>query len=137
MCSTTVPARRSLPVDLSSARLARRFLEQHWCHAHESAHLDQAHLLVTELVTNAVRHGEPPIEVEVNCTGPDGVVLSVSDGSPARPRQQDATLEGTGGRGVALVDVVSADWGVRPHRADGDGAAADAFAKTVWCRLVA
>ncbi|MBB2903174.1 anti-sigma regulatory factor (Ser/Thr protein kinase) [Kineococcus radiotolerans] len=118
MCASTPAARVVLPADLSSGRLARRFLEARWCTTHDSAQRAQAHLLLTELVSNAVRHGGPPIEVELNCVEEAGVLLSVSDGSPHPPVVQEMGPSGWGGRGVCLVDVISAEWGVEHHHAD-------------------
>ncbi|MEZ0164836.1 ATP-binding protein [Kineococcus sp. LSe6-4] len=134
MCVPTPASTLVVPVDLSSGRLARHFLEEHWCHQHSSAHLDQAKLLFTELVTNAVRHAGPPVLLQVECVETDGVLLSVSDGDPSPPVTTVADPADLGGRGVHLVELLSRDWGVRHHDpvgADGESAPA----KTVWCRL--
>ncbi|WP_328291491.1 ATP-binding protein [Kineococcus sp. NBC_00420] len=148
MCTTTRSSRASLPATLTSGRLARRFLNEHWCTPHCSADLDQARLLITELVSNAVRYGGPPITVEVECIGPEGVLLSVSDGSdedPPAPRVADP--HALGGRGIHLIDHLSDEWGVQhPHHLAGgqhhhqnganDASAGVSTGKTVWCRLV-
>lgn len=78
-------------------------------------------MLITELVSNAVRYGGPPIEVELNCVEEAGVLLSVTDGSPHLPVVQEVGPSGLGGRGVRLMEVLSAEWGVqRYHRSDRD-----------------
>ena len=142
VCTTTRPARASLPATLTSGRLARRFLNEHWCTPHCSADLDQAHLLITELVSNAVRHGGPPITVEVECIGPEGVLICVSDGSDDDlPTPEAAGPHALGGRGINLIDHFSAEWGVQhPHQDDAneanDASADLSTGKTVWCRLV-
>jgi hypothetical protein len=102
----------SLPVALSSAGLARGFVQDCWCTEHDSADLVQAQLIVTELVTNAVRHGGPPIELQIECLTTGGVLLSVSDGSLEPPAAQESGPDRWGGRGVQLVDLLSAEWGV-------------------------
>lgn len=138
MCAPTPASTLVVPVDLTSGRLARHFLEEHWCHQHSSAHLDQAKLLFTELVTNAVRHAGPPILLGVECVESDGVVLSVSDGDPALPVTTVADPVDLGGRGVHLVELLSRDWGVRHHAPARDDPPHDGPSpvKTVWCRLV-
>jgi anti-sigma regulatory factor (Ser/Thr protein kinase) len=139
VCAPTPASTLVVPLDLSSGRIARHFLEEHWCHQHSSAHLDQAKLLFTELVTNAVRHAGPPILLQVECVEGDGVVLSVSDGDPAPPVTTLADPADLGGRGVHLVELLSLDWGVRHHDPSHGGATAATHepvpAKTVWCRL--
>ncbi|MFB9377002.1 ATP-binding protein [Kineococcus gynurae] len=114
--------------DLSAARAARRFLEEHWCDEHTAVSLEHAHLLVSELVTNAVQHGSPPVTVALDCDPETGATIRVHDGGDAGPRLTTAVPEDTSGRGVALVAAVSADWGVQR---DPQGRAG----KTVWCRL--
>lgn len=138
MCVPTPASTLVVPVDLSSGRLARHFLEEHWCHQHSSAHLDQAKLLFTELVTNAVRHAGPPIVLRLECVEAEGVVLSVSDGDPAAPVTTVADPADLGGRGVHLVELLSRDWGVRHHPPGRDHHASVPpvqTVKTVWCRL--
>jgi anti-sigma regulatory factor (Ser/Thr protein kinase) len=83
-------------------------------------------LVVSELVTNAVRHGRPPARLEV--TGEPGrVLLRVHDAAPRPPAPRAATGDRPGGRGLHLVAALTADWGCTPHR-DGPG-------KYVWAEL--
>lgn len=129
-----------LAPELSSTRLSRRFVEDHWCHVHDGADLRAVHLLVTELVSNAVRYGGPPIALTLDCVGAEGVKLSVSDGSEEDPVARDVGPEGEGGRGVRLVDLLSVEWGVLHPREGSAGEPVDGAGrpgKTVWCRLVA
>jgi anti-sigma regulatory factor (Ser/Thr protein kinase) len=73
-------------------------------------------LLVTELVTNSVRHAgvgpEEAIQVEVVCW-PQRVRVEVVDPgtelTPVRPRHSPDTA---GGWGLVLVDRIAARWGV-------------------------
>jgi anti-sigma regulatory factor (Ser/Thr protein kinase) len=81
-------------------------------------------LVVSELVTNAVRAGSACVLVTVEHI--DGqVVVRVVDGAGGWPRQRIAGVTDVGGRGLALVDALSARWGVRAL-ADG---------KVVWAEL--
>jgi anti-sigma regulatory factor (Ser/Thr protein kinase) len=69
-------------------------------------------LAVSELVTNAVVHGEGWVGVTLE-GGPGEVRLVVSDQGHGRPaRRPAATLdEGAGGWGLGLVDSVADGWG--------------------------
>lgn len=88
---------------------------------------DLAALLVSELVTNALRHATGPIGVRlVRPSGPGGVLLAeVSDPLPDPPRERAARLEDESGRGLYLVASSSRRWGTRPG----------ATGKTVWFEL--
>ena len=92
--------------------------------------VDDARLVVTELATNATLHsGSPSFRVRVTPTPGDGVRLAVGDegGVPLAAvvrRSPRATagagpsrLETTTGRGLAIVEHLSVDWGV--HAEDG------------------
>ncbi len=95
------------------------------CRAHQTRVLDEALLLVSELVTNAVRHGAPPITMHVACDHNTGMTVRVSDTNPASPTGGTADHEQESGRGVGLVDLLSDDWGVEAAEAG----------KAVWFRL--
>jgi anti-sigma regulatory factor (Ser/Thr protein kinase) len=82
-----------------------------------------AELALSEIVTNAVIHGRPPILVQVDATS-RRLEVSVSDASPAQPQADETRLDATGGRGLAIVAAVAGDWGCEP---DPDGAG-----KRIW-----
>ncbi len=88
---------------------------------------DLAALLVSELVTNALRHATGPIGVRlIRPSGPGGVLrVEVSDPLPDPPRERTARPEDESGRGLQLVASSSRNWGTRPG---GTG-------KTVWFEL--
>ena len=81
-------------------------------------------LVVSEMVTNAVRHGSPPVELEV-VADDEQVLVAVADGSPGRPQPRAADADAEGGRGMALVHVLCADHGVWPQPPG----------KTVWAAV--
>ncbi len=93
------------------------------------AHLDAGRcedlaLAVSELVTNAIRHGGDPVTLDVRPDA-EGVRVEVTDGSPElRPTEAPGLLD-TGRRGLHLVDAVCRAWGW--HTVDGG--------KCVWCEL--
>ena len=111
MCQTTPRAEVELPVSREAPALARAFLRGSTCVEHHSEVVDDAVLLVSELVTNSVLHGGPPVVVAVDC---DEATLQVRvrDGSPTLPAPRDAASGDENGRGLALVAEMSADWGV-------------------------
>ncbi|MET9045307.1 SpoIIE family protein phosphatase [Streptomyces sp. NPDC004362] len=81
-------------------------------------------LLVSELVTNAIRYGEPPIELRLIRDG--ALICEVSDASGTAPHLRRARTYDEGGRGLLLVAQLSQKWGTR-HNAKG---------KTIWCQQV-
>ncbi|MDQ1614441.1 MAG: hypothetical protein QOJ60_380 [Actinomycetota bacterium] len=79
-------------------------------------------LLVSELVTNAVRHAHAPIRLTLMTTA-DDVRVEVVDGDASRiPVLQETGLDQPGGRGLRLVDALARSWGV----------SADDAGKCVW-----
>jgi anti-sigma regulatory factor (Ser/Thr protein kinase) len=68
-------------------------------------------LVASELATNALRHAGTPFTVTLTAFA-DNVVLAVRDGSADRPIRVDAQDDDVAGRGMAIVEVVSRDWGV-------------------------
>jgi len=85
---------------------------------------DVVELLVSELVTNALRYGIAPFGLRMTRDA-DNVMIEVSDGNPTVPRLRNVQVGDEGGRGLHLVDELSSDWGVRT-RPQG---------KTVWFTL--
>lgn len=70
-------------------------------------------LIVSELVTNAVRHAallSPEIAVEI-AAGADWVRVAVEDNHPYRPKAVQADSADTGGRGLMLVKTITAEAG--------------------------
>lgn len=81
-------------------------------------YVDDVTLLVSELVTNAVRHGVGPIELFMVYR--DGRLLcEVRDDGVGAPYPRSATVDDTSGRGLELVarliGELGGDWGVILH----------------------
>lgn len=113
--------------DTSAIRRARKTVgDQLWAWG-LSAIVDDAELITSELVTNAIEHGHGMIELRVSAL-PDRVRISVLDENAA-----DLPIVATdrglqvGGRGLALVEQISLCWGYEVH----DGG------KEVWAELAA
>ena len=108
-----------------AARQARRFLRDSIALEDQLEVFERAELLVSELVANAVLHGTPPVTLRVQWDTVRGLIVTVSDGNPARPVHRDPAGFDDQGHGVQLVDTLSNAWGV-DSTADG---------KAVWFRL--
>lgn len=94
-----------------SVAAARRFVREH-LDFHDLQMLEEDITLVaSELATNAVVHAGTPFTVTITASA-DTVVLSVKDDSSAKPTRGDAEVGDSAGRGLAIVDVVSRDWGM-------------------------
>ncbi|MBW5480964.1 SpoIIE family protein phosphatase [Streptomyces bambusae] len=75
-----------------------------------------AELMLSELVTNAVRYGSEPIQVRLILDR--ALICEVSDGSNTAPHLRRAATTDEGGRGLFLVAQLSQAWGTR-HTAHG------------------
>jgi anti-sigma regulatory factor (Ser/Thr protein kinase) len=115
-----------LPFDARSAGAAREVLRGllvAWGHEHQ---IDDAAVVVSELVTNAVQHAaeQGQLRLELQVTG-EVLRLELADGSSVRPIARVIVDSDERGRGMHIVDVLTARWGVEMH---GDG-------KRVWVEL--
>lgn len=97
-----------------ASALARAFTRDSVCVEHHAAVLGEAQLLVSELVTNCVRYASSPIVLEISCDGSAGLQVRVRDSSPVAPQLTRVGPQAESGRGLALVDHISTDWGVQP-----------------------
>ena len=116
------PARIVLPMDPTAAKTARDFLANMCCGRHDADTVDEAQLLVSELVGNAVRHGAPPIEVEVQCAGAESLLIRVRDAAagsrpPAWP--VSTTRAGAGSRSSICSAMPGASSRRSPARPSG------------------
>ncbi|MFF7870418.1 SpoIIE family protein phosphatase [Streptomyces qaidamensis] len=77
-------------------------------------------LIVSELVTNALRYGDAPIELRL--IRDTTLICEVSDGSNTAPHLRRARVFDEGGRGLMLVAQLAERWGSRQT----------ATGKTIW-----
>jgi anti-sigma regulatory factor (Ser/Thr protein kinase) len=109
-----------LPAVPESARLARRFAASVLTQWGLPALVDDVDLVVSELITNALLHArsnrQGGIRLELLRRG-DSLVCRVSDGSALPPAPEQAAETAESGRGLLLVQAVSASWGwsYEPH----------------------
>ncbi|KUL44620.1 SpoIIE family protein phosphatase [Streptomyces regalis] len=83
-----------------------------------------AELVVSELVTNAIRYGTPGIRLRLIHDAAT-LICEVSDTSHTAPHLRRAKIFDEGGRGLLLVAQLTQRWGSR-HTADG---------KTIWAEI--
>jgi PAS domain S-box-containing protein len=88
--------------------------------------IDTAELLVSEIVTNAIRYARAPGALVVRRAA-DAIYIEVSDSDGQVPRILHPSDEEEHGRGMILVEALAAQWGTRPTHTG----------KTVWCQLAA
>ncbi|MFZ4264092.1 SpoIIE family protein phosphatase [Streptomyces arboris] len=78
--------------------------------------VDATELIVSELVTNAVRYGTPPLRLRLLLD--TSLTCEVHDGSTASPHLRHARTVDEGGRGLFIVSRLATHWGAR-HGPDG------------------
>ena len=92
--------------------------------------VEAVQLVVSELVTNVLRHAPETPNIKLQLLAQDRAVqVRVTDsgtGIPERQTSADGERPIESGRGIWIVDAFTDDWGTVP---DGQGG------KTVWCEL--
>jgi anti-sigma regulatory factor (Ser/Thr protein kinase) len=73
---------------------------------------DTTELIVSEMVTNALKHGWPPIQLRL--LRGQTLVCEVSDGSSAVPALRSPSPDDDTGRGLQLIKRFAHRWGTRP-----------------------
>jgi anti-sigma regulatory factor (Ser/Thr protein kinase) len=76
--------------------------------------IEDARIIISELVANAVRHARPLADGSLLVTWTresDGIQVSVTDGGGStRPRNVHAPPTALAGRGMAIVDALAEQW---------------------------
>lgn len=116
------PAALTLSPDPSAVSTARRFVADVCRRAGLPEEVqDGAVLLTSELVTNAFMHGRSDARIAVTTDGPTARV-EVADDNSRHPLAVAEDVDALDGRGLTIVELVAARWGVRD----------DPYGKTVW-----
>jgi anti-sigma regulatory factor (Ser/Thr protein kinase) len=105
------PTRRALGRALHDRRFA-------------DAHVDAVELIASELMTNAIVHGLPPMALEISAAEGGAVTITMCDHGASRPSRRDPRVTTQpGGYGLRLVAANASSWGYR---------VVDGGAKEVW-----
>lgn len=113
--SVRAPVTIRLPFAASSVAVARQRLRD-WMVENDSSGdvIEDARVIISELVANAVRHARPLSDGQILVTWSlcdSGVELAVTDGGgPTLPRNVKAPSTATAGRGMAIVETLANDW---------------------------
>ena len=110
-----------LPAELTAVSRARSLTAAPLDRWDLTSLLPATQLLVSELVTNAIRYTQGPVTLRLIHEG--SLVCEVHDTSPALPRLRHADTDDECGRGLEIVSQISHRWGAR-RTANG---------KVVWC----
>jgi Histidine kinase-like ATPase domain len=97
-----------LPGDVASCSTARRFVQE--CLAVGADVSENATLLISEVVTNALLHTSGPITVEVRQKG-GAYRITVSDSSSTPPTEKGYRADDATGHGLQILDCLAAAWG--------------------------
>ncbi|HTZ44475.1 MAG TPA: ATP-binding protein [Jatrophihabitans sp.] len=116
-----------LPAEPSAVAIARAFVTEH-AGTLDPVLRQDAELLVSELVSNAVLHGQPSISLRVR-TDPPGIGIEVHDEGPGMPAlpSEEPSADRSSGRGLRMVAALASAWGIQS--ADGGPG------KIVWFTL--
>lgn len=108
----------TLPREAESAATARKLVRTALAAWGLEDHIDDATVVITELVSNAVDHGRlPSIRVLVSRPTENWVRLGVVDRSKAIPiMRADSDGDRIRGRGLVLVDSLTQRWGTDLYR---------------------
>ncbi|MEV3946442.1 SpoIIE family protein phosphatase [Streptomyces halstedii] len=112
----TMPAERyaawELPYDTSAPATARRLTSRRLADWNLDDDTGEAtELIVSEMVTNAVRYGRPPVNLRLILDR--GLTCEIRDGSTTAPHMKYAGAVDEGGRGLFIVSQLATVWGTR------------------------
>jgi anti-sigma regulatory factor (Ser/Thr protein kinase) len=89
--------------------------------------VETAALLISELSSNCVRHTDSEFEITI-AASKDEIRIAATDWGSGEPVMQSPEPTDVSGRGLILIDIMSAAWGIDPLPATAPG-------KVVWFTL--
>jgi anti-sigma regulatory factor (Ser/Thr protein kinase) len=112
---------RTFPHEPASVPAARRFATSA-LRGVSADTLEAIELMVSELATNCIRHTDSGFELTITRTAGD-IRIEATDGAGGRPEMRSPKPTDPSGRGLKIIDMLSAEWGVNQRATAG---------KTVW-----
>jgi PAS domain S-box-containing protein len=113
-----------VPPEPQAVASGRRFVERTLAAWARTELTDTACLLVSEILTNAVRHAQAPIGLRMHRTVQE-ISFEITDDNTHLPQRRLPDRDDESGRGLMLVEALASDWGTRPALSG----------KTVWFTL--
>jgi anti-sigma regulatory factor (Ser/Thr protein kinase) len=109
-----------LPGIPESVRMARPHIRATLTFHELGEYADDAEIITSELVTNALQHacsdGMETVGVTLARTwNPEAVTVVVSDSSPEGPAMREMSAGSDRGRGLQIVEALSTHWGWLPE----------------------
>ncbi|MCK2217434.1 ATP-binding protein [Actinomadura sp. ATCC 31491] len=109
-CDAVFPFAERTALEPACVATARRFVDQTLTSWGVSEVAFDAQLVVSELVTNAIRHGGGAAQLRLLCHGPE-LACVVTDHSRTAPVAAAPDVFSEYGRGLRLVDALCSGWG--------------------------
>ena len=101
-----------LPRNRGAARLARQLVAERFDTSLRAEELDTVWLLMSELVNNAVLHGQGQITMKAETDSRQVRVDVIDNGTGFEHHVRHTGFEGLGGRGLQIVEAESSRWGI-------------------------
>ncbi|TDC60324.1 ATP-binding protein [Actinomadura sp. GC306] len=118
------PAQIVVPVHAESIKVARDWVEEVLRRLGQDVYV--AKVVVSELVTNVLRHTASTTATVRIIQADEGTVIEVFDSCDVLPKVEPADLLSEGGRGLAMMGALVKEWGAQPVGGGG---------KAVWALL--
>jgi anti-sigma regulatory factor (Ser/Thr protein kinase) len=112
---------RTFPHEAQSVPAARRFATSVLRGASTEI-LEAVELMVSELATNCIRHTDSGFDLTIIRSGPE-IRVEATDHAGGTPTMRSPKPTDPSGRGLKIIDMLSAGWGVQ---------SAAGMGKTVW-----
>jgi anti-sigma regulatory factor (Ser/Thr protein kinase) len=112
---------RTFPHEVQSVPAARRFATSVLRDASTEI-LEAVELMVSELATNCIRHTNSGFDLTIIRSG-DKIRVEATDHAGGTPTMRSPEPTDPSGRGLKIIDMLSAGWGVQSESGAG---------KTVW-----
>jgi anti-sigma regulatory factor (Ser/Thr protein kinase) len=116
-----VTSSRTFPHEAQSVPAARRFATNALRGASTEI-LEAVELMVSELATNCIRHTDSGFDLTIIRRGPE-IRVEATDHAGGTPTMRSPKPTDASGRGLKIIDMLSAGWGVEAESGMG---------KTVW-----